>query len=397
MINTYLLQSAWSNIRAAKLRSGLAVLGILVGSASIVALISCGQLATASALAQFKALGTNLVSVNVYRNDRNHHQAPRMISLQRWQQLPYQVSGVAAVSPYSTAFPTISYQGLPIDATIIGVDETLAELLHIKLSAGQFISFMQTYEHVCVIGAKIAAQIQRTYLQSPLGVNLRIDNTLYTVIGVAKPWVENAFFNEDINQAVMIPLAGMPLIDKHAKIANAVLLLKPNQSLDATIESIKQQLVEADSALSLYIRSAKQILAGIENQGRILSMLLTVIGGISLLVGGIGIMNVMLVAVNERKQEIGIRKAVGATNQAIGRLFILEALILSLVGGVSGTMLGVGLTFIIAYINHWSFTIALVPLAVGFLVALIAGIFSGFYPARCAAKLEPAVSLRATI
>lgn len=141
------------------------------------------------------------------------------------------------------------------------------------------------------------------------------------------------FFNEDVNQAVIIPLAGMNLVSKEAKINNAVLELRADSPIDQIILDIKQLINSFSPKLSVFPRSAKQIIASMESQGHIFTLLLGVIGGISLLVGGIGVMNVMLVSVSERKKEIGIRKAVGARNSDIQALFLTESVMLSLVGG----------------------------------------------------------------
>ena len=228
----------------------------------------------------------------------------------------------------------------------------------------------------------------------PIGKQIRIGHFLYTIIGVAELWNENGFFNEDINQAVIVPLAGMSLISKESKINNVVLRLEPDSPIDEVIGDIKQTLRSMAPKLTIFPRSAKQIIASMENQGQIFTLLLAVIGGISLLVGGIGVMNVMLVSVSERKKEIGIRKAVGAKNSEIQALFLVESVILSLVGGILGVLLGLIVTYVFAYFSDWDFSIYLFPPVAGFLVSAVTGVFFGFYPARRAAKLEPVVSLR---
>ena len=228
----------------------------------------------------------------------------------------------------------------------------------------------------------------------PIGMQIRIGQALYTIIGVADQWQENGFFNEDLNQSVIIPLGGMRLVSKEAKINNAVILLKPESPIDEVIGDIKEIIHSINPKLSVFPRSAKQIIASMESQGRIFTLLLAVIGGISLLVGGIGVMNVMLVSVSERKKEIGIRKAVGAKNSEIQALFLAESVILSLLGGILGVILGLIFTFVVAYFSAWTFSIYLLPPLAGFLVSAATGIFFGFYPARRAAKLEPMASLR---
>jgi putative ABC transport system permease protein len=281
-----------------------------------------------------------------------------------------------------------------MQGAVIGADEHLAQIVHIHLSQGYFVTYLESFEHFCVIGYGLAEQMKQVSMDDPIGKQLRIGQALYTIIGVAERWKENGFFNEDINQAAIIPLGGISLVSKDAKINNAVLLLKPDSPIDDVIEDIKQLIHSFNPKLNVFPRSAKQIIASMESQGRIFTLLLAVIGGISLLVGGIGVMNVMLVSVSERKKEIGIRKAVGAKNSEIQALFLVESVMLSLLGGILGVVLGLIFTRIVAYFSDWTFTIYWLPPIAGFLVSAATGIFFGFYPARRAAKLEPMVSLR---
>jgi len=388
-------QQALVNLTASKLRSFLAVLGILVGTAAVVALISCGQLATEKALEQFKALGTDLLAVAVYqKSPSKSHSGDDSLTADQWQQIGDRVSSVIKTAPYSTAYQPLSFQGKLMQGVVIGADENLAGIIQINLIKGHFVSFVESFEHFCVIGDGLAQQMKEISMDDPIGKQLRIGQSLYTIIGIAEHWKENGFFNEDINQAAIIPIAGMSVVSKDTKINNAVMLLKPDSPIDDVITQIKDIITSMVPKLSVFPRSAKQIIASMESQGRIFTLLLAVIGGISLLVGGIGVMNVMLVSVSERKKEIGIRKAVGAKNSEIQALFLAESVMLSLLGGILGVILGLIFTRIVAYFSGWNFTIYLLPPIAGFFVSAATGIFFGFYPARRAAKLEPMVSLR---
>lgn len=390
-----LFQQAVVNLTAAKLRSFLAVLGILVGTAAVVALISCGQLATEKALEQFKALGTDLLAVAVYQKEPSKSPSHAdSLSIDQWQQISERIPYIKDIAPYSTAFQPLSFQGKTMQGALIGADEHLAKIIKIKLTQGHFVSFVASFEHYCVIGDGLAQQIKQISFDDPIGKQIRIGHSLYTIIGIAERWKENGFFNEDVNQAVIIPLAGMNLVSKDAKINNAVLELRADSPIDQIIIDIKQLISSFSPKLSVFPRSAKQIIASMESQGHIFTLLLGVIGGISLLVGGIGVMNVMLVSVSERKKEIGIRKAVGARNSDIQALFLTESVMLSLVGGILGVILGLIFTWIVAYFSAWNFTIYILPPLAGFMVSAATGIFFGFYPARRASKLEPVVSLR---
>lgn len=388
-------QQALVNLAAAKLRSFLALLGILVGTAAVVALLTSGQLATEKALAQFKSLGTDLLAVSVFANDEaTISRGEKGIPLAAWRRIPSVIPTVLAVAPYALAYQPMSFNGHLIQGPIVGVDETLANIIGIHLAQGHFVSFVNSFEHFCVIGEGIAEQLRQISFDSPLGKPLRIGKTLYTIVGVAKPWKENGFFNEDVNRSVMIPLAGMALVNKDSQISNAVMLLKPDCDIDEVIDSLKYYLHALAPSLRFFPRSAKQIIASMENQGHIFTLLLAVIGGISLLVGGIGVMNVMLVAVSERKKEIGIRKAVGARPKEIQALFLMESVLLSLFGGALGVLLGFVLSWLIAYFSHWSFAFYSLPPLAGFAVSVITGVFFGFYPAHRAAKVSAIASLR---
>lgn len=387
-------QQAFINVSAAKLRSFLAILGVLVGTAAVVALISCGQLATEAALEEFKNLGTDLLAVSVYQKERHSSSADSQIPLSFWRQIPELVPNVLQVAPYATAYQSISFGGHDIQGSIIAADESLAKIINIDLSQGNFVSFVDTFEHYCVIGNSVATQLKKYSLDNPMGKKIQIGKTLYTIIGVAKPWSENSFFNEDVNQSVIIPIAGLQLVSTTTAISNAIMLLKQNAPIDPVIASLRKVILSKAPKLSVFPRSAKQIIASMESQGRIFTLLLGVIGGISLLVGGIGVMNVMLVSVSERKKEIGIRKAVGAKNSEIHYLFLVESVMLSLFGGLIGVLLGLVFTWIVAYFSAWTFTVHLLPALAGFVVSVATGVFFGFYPARRAAKLEPIISLR---
>ena len=390
------MQQAFTNIYSAKLRSFLAVLGILVGTAAVVALLSCGRLATEKALAQFKSLGTNLLSVSTYQNSQSNNKQAE-ITLSQWRQLKEYIPQIQTVAPYTTTYQPISFQGHKINGALIGADEALSEIINIQMQRGHFVSFVESYEHFCVIGHKVANELKTITNEDPIGQQLRIGKALYTIIGVTKPWKENGFFNEDINRAVILPIGGMILVNKDIKVSHAVMLMKEDKDIDDAVEQIKHLLHQFAPDLSLFVRSAKQIIASMESQGKIFTMLLAVIGSISLIVGGIGVMNVMLVSVSERKKEIGIRKAIGARNRDIQTLFLVESVMLSLVGGTLGVTLGLCLTWVIAFFSQWPFTIYLMPPVAGFAVSVATGIFFGFYPARRASLLEPIVSLRSGV
>lgn len=389
------IRQAISNIMGAKLRSFLALLGILVGTASVVALVISGQLATEKALSQFKSLGTDLLSVSLFeKRVVTSDNKKNLISLSDWQQLKETMKEAKEIAPYTMMYAPISFLGHKIEGSIIGADESLAKVIKIKLKAGHFVSFVDTYETYCVIGSKIAASLKTLTQDSPIGQHLWLGDNIYTIIGVADKWTENAFFNEDVNKGVFIPIRGSSLVSSSAKINNVIIRLKPNSDIDKVNQQVTRFVLSHSPDINVFPRSAKQIIKSMQAQGKIFTLLLGLIGGISLLVGGIGVMNVMLVSVVERKKEIGIRKAIGARRRDIQQLFLIESMVLSLFGGAIGVITGLVVAYIISSINQWDFTFLWQPPIIGFLVSVGTGIFFGFYPALRAAKLDPIQTLR---
>lgn len=392
----HLFSQAIRNLWGAKLRAFLAALGVMVGTAAVVSLITLGNLATRKALSEFKSLGTELVAISLYAKQPSlMSTANNKLSLHSWLGLASKLKSVDKIAPYALLYGDIRYQGQRLNGTIIGADDDLKNILKIKLQAGHFISFLDTLEKFCVVGKEIQQQIENYSDKPVLGQQLWVGSEVYTIIGVAKSWQENAFFNSDVNKAVFIPIRGIALINKEANLSNAIALLKKDSDIDKTLIQIKQYIANAAPGYTSFIRSAKQLIKSMGAQAHILTLLLSLIGGISLLVGGIGIMNVMLVSVTERKSEIGIRMAIGANRYDILWLFLIESALLSLFGGILGVLLGLGASYIISFFAGWPFVFLMLPTAVGFLVSSLTGIFFGFYPAFQASSLSPIEALRA--
>ena len=384
------------NLYFSKLRSLLALLGVLVGTASVVAMVLGGELATNEALKQFKSLGTDLLAVSINANDENSNGDGKSdnLTLEQTLALPKVDPTVLQAAPYTQLFHPIFYDGNPITGTILGVTDSFADIVQIKLKQGRFVSTLDKYEFYCVIGRDIYDVMKKISFKEPLGQQLQIGKAVFRIVGVAESWPENSFVYANIDSSILVPIMASTMISKYAVISNIILRLSPQADIASVEDRISKAITNFVSGKQVAFRSAKELIAKMQNQNDILTVFLGLIGSISLIVGGIGVMNIMLVSVMERRREIGIRLAVGAKRRDIGALFLMEAVMLSLVGGFAGVVIGILIAYFIALFWHWEFTLFLWPPLAGFTVSVAVGIFFGFYPAYLASKLSPIEALR---
>lgn len=386
------------NLYFAKLRSILALIGVLVGSASVVAMVLGGELAREEALKQFKTLGTDLLAVNIHAaNDEKNHYGGKAQALVLNDALNIIRADkkIRKAAPYTELFSPVYYAGKPLNGMILGVTDSFADIGNIKLKSGRFISTLDKYAFYCVIGADIYQAMKQISFIEPLGQQLQIGKNIFVIVGVADTWPENSFVYANINNAILIPLLATTVLSSYATINNILLRLTEKADISSVQDQIKSYLKRHVSEHQVYFRSAKELIIKMEKQSNILTVFLGLIGGISLFVGGIGVMNIMLVSVMERRREIGIRLAVGAKRRDIAALFLIESIMLSLVGGSLGVILGITIAYFIAWFWDWTFNLFWLPPFVGFSVSTGVGIFFGFYPAYLASKLDPIDALRA--
>ncbi len=381
------------------MRSALTLLGILVGTASVVALLSSGELATQHALKEFKALGTNLLSVSIQSTGQSQQAGAGQgkqdkLTLNEVQQIDDSTPLITQAGPYTLNFGQMSYHGQPLQGSIIGVTGEIATVIKLEMASGRFISYLDNNMHYAVLGNAIASKLKSLGLRSPIGEQIRVGQGYFTVVGTLHKWPENMFMYADINNSIIIPISTSMQMSKYVNIDNIIFRLKQNANIPDVEKKLNDVMKTLLPSKKLFYRSPQELVASMQKQRETFTLMLGAIGGISLIVGGIGVMNIMLVSVIERRREIGVRMAVGARRRDIQLMFLTEAIILALFGGLIGVIVGVLVTITIAEISRWGFSLYYFPPLLGFVVSALVGIFFGFYPAYKASRLNPIDTLR---
>jgi putative ABC transport system permease protein len=402
------VRSALRALMANKLRSGLTMLGIVIGVGAVVALLSIGTGAQAAITGRIEGIGANLITV--FSGSRNQFTpagagggATAALTYEEAQQLKG-LPGVAAVSPQVQSRQTVKYQSKQTNVQIVGVEPDYAVAHPDQLDQGRFISAsdVNSKSRVAVVGSQIVTDLFGGL--NPIGKRIKINGIQFEVIGVMKSQGSGGFgFSRDTTTYIPITTAFARLSNTRVgneRVVSTIEVSATNSdSIDAAIEAITSKLrtlhdIGLGETDDFSVSSQSDILSVATSVTGTLTVFLGAIAGISLLVGGIGVMNIMLVSVTERTREIGLRKAVGARRSDILYQFLTETLTLSLLGGVMGILIGAAISGLVEASGLIDTVVSpeSVVLAVGFSAAV--GIFFGLYPANRAAGLKPIEALR---
>jgi putative ABC transport system permease protein len=403
MLITDLFQETFTALLSNKVRSGLTILGIVIGIGSVIALVSIGQGASGQIQSSIQGLGSNLLTIvpgfiqpgrGIVSSGRGAAQTLKNEDVE----ILKQIEGVAYVSPeLSRRFQIIAPNGNNTNSTVIGVNPQYQQVRNVSPQQGSFITENQlrSMARVAVLGPTVAKDLFAD--EDPIGKTIRINKINFKVIGVLQAKGSSGFFNPD--DTVFVPLSTMQKILAGVDFLSTIAIsvekkeIMPRVQEEVTLALAAKHRVDPQSP-DFSIVSQADILGALTQVTNTFTIFLAAIAGISLIVGGIGIMNMMLTTVTERTREIGLRKAIGAKNKDIAIQFLAEAVMLTFIGGVVGIALGWIISILVANVAGIVTKVSLEAILLAFSVSGAIGIIFGYYPARRAASLNPIEALR---
>ena len=396
-----LVRLALSRIGSSRLRAALTMLGVIIGVASVVALVAVGQGATSGITARLQGLGTNLLTVNPGSSTQGFTRGAAGTATSLTADDANAIAalnGVAAVEPEISSQQLVAAGSLNSTTSIVGTTADYATVRAFTIWQGSFLTpaTVDAGMRVAVLGATTADDLGLG--ASAIGTQVTIGGLPFQVVGILQAKGSSGPFSQD--DQVLIPMATARhyFVQGDTIRSIGVSVATPDQMdlVKAEIQTTLEQRhgIAAGGTDDFTITDQAQLLSTVSAVTTTLTILLAGIASISLVVGGIGIMNIMLVSVRERTREIGIRKAIGARGRDVLAQFLIEALTLSLLGGMVGIVLGVAVSALIGAVAGWGFVFNPITPLVAVLFSLLVGVVFGVWPARQAARLDPIVALR---
>lgn len=398
-----IFKESWLSISGNKIRSFLTVLGIVIGVMAVVIMVAVGETVSKEINDQFSSLGTNTIMIRAgAAQSAGVRTGNRQTLTIQDSEFIAKLPDVAASSPVQNAAAQVIYGNQNWATSMFGVYPDYANVQNLEMKYGTFFdqSAVRNASTYAVIGPQTAEELQMP--ENPVGEAIRIQNMPFVIIGVTKERGDSAMGSQD--DMLIIPITTLKKRLQGSRFPNSVnmitLKLYPDADNNLAIEQMtallrdRHKLSESD-ADDFQIMDMKQVMDAMNTVTGYMTMLLIAIAAVSLLVGSIGIMNMMLVSVAERTHEIGIRKAIGAREKHIIIQFLSESILISFIGSLFGMFLGVGLSQGVGrFVLGYSVPFSVWPVVVSVGVAVIVGLASGVVPARKAAKLNPIDSLR---
>ena len=400
LTNAFLI--ALKEIKRNILRSILTILGIVIGVASVIAMVMIGDGTTANVKENISKLGTNMLTLRVGQERRGpprEDNSARAFEDDDIVAIKNEIQNVKAVASENSSSVNIVYGNKSNASFVIGTNNDYFIIKDWELSDGRIFdeSELSTGKSSCILGSTIVKQLFED--ENPIGANIRLKSFSCNVIGVLKSKGASAF-GRDQDEVVIVPLKMSQRKIKGDKDISSILIsitegkYIENAKSDITALMQERRAIKVGESDNFYIRDMEEILSTMTSTTKMLTYLLGSIAAISLLVGGIGIMNIMLVSVTERTREIGTRLAIGAMENEVLLQFLVEAIVLSTLGGIIGIFLGLSIGVVVVNMMDLPFILNEQIILISFIFSTLIGVFFGYFPAQKAAKLNPIDALR---
>lgn len=381
---------ATKSLMSSKMRSFLTMLGIIIGVASVIVLVSLVDGMSKNITKRFEGMGTNLISVSIFGRNSS-----RNITTEEIQSLADKNKDfIEAVTPtISVSGVKAKYLTKNIDTSCTGTSESFTDIRNYNVSSGRYLSFtdVERRQKVCVLGSYVAKELFTGV--NPISKNIKINGETFTVIGVMEEKASSVAGSDD--DKIYAPYNVVSRINKNARIGNYSFKAVSKDTVSRAMEIINSYLLSVyTNTDSFRVFNQADALKQLDELSKTMTNFLVGIASISLLVGGIGIMNIMLVSVTERTREIGIRKALGAKKKDIMSQFVVEAMATSAIGGMLGILLGIVASYLVGNIMKLDISPSFYSVLIAFFVSALIGVTFGYFPANKAAKLNPIDALR---
>lgn len=388
---------AWASLIANKMRSILTMLGIIIGVAAVIALVSIGNGVKQDIQNSISSLGSNLLMV-MPGAPRTPGVRPSAGSMKSLKVSDYEaiskLDGVKAASPMTNGSYVVIYQNKNWTTSVSGVSYNYLDVNNWSMKSGRFLSEknVQNRERVAVVGKTVVKNLFGD--ENPVGAEIRVKNIPFRIIGVLNSKGSGAMGNDQDDMVIIPYTTAMERVEGIDYLRMIYVVGKDENGIDRLQSDIENLLrvrhgIKDTNLDDFNIQNMNSIMETMEETTGTLTLFLGAVAAISLVVGGIGIMNIMLVSVTERTREIGVRKALGATYSVIVTQFLIEAVVISLMGGIIGIILGIGSSKLIGMASGMSTVISIPTIVMSFAFSMAIGLIFGIYPARKAAKLNP--------
>lgn len=381
---------AIKSIRSNKVRSFLTMLGVIIGVSSVIAAVGFAQGSTKSITDTIESMGTNLIQVNIMGRNSN-----RNVTYAQIKEFAEENSGdIAAVAPQTTSTATVKRMTLNRETTVLGTSPDFQTIRSVSAQQGRFLTQndVDNKQKVAVVGTAVVNDIFEG--ADPLGEKIKINGQLFTVVGVLEE--KDGGQDEGDDDRIIIPVTVAQRLFRSGTIRNFAIQASSPEAVDSAMEKLNDFLKKTYKDTNAFrVFNQAEMLENLDSMTGTMTAVLAGIAAISLIVGGIGIMNIMLVSVTERTREIGIRKAIGAKKKNILIQFLIEAIIVTGIGGLMGVLIGLSIIrFVIGGLGLVPEVYSVTWTLLSFGISLIVGVVFGLFPAYKAASLNPIEALR---